>query len=185
MENEDTQEWNVEFNKGRMNTVVQLNQTTPPVWGGTQNTITPRSQLLRKEVPPISGVFGGLICPLGSFNPSTISPNPSIMQTKEAFRTTRDFGESFSITLYHIDVNGVSLSFVEPIIANISFDGNVYSCQNEDLGIIAMSATLDDCIKDFKEGLLFVWNEYGKETDNRLTDDAKELKRRILSHVNQ
>jgi hypothetical protein len=168
-----------------MNTVMQLNQTTPPVWGGNPNAITPRPQLLRRDAQPASGVLGWLICPLGSFNPSTISPNPLIVETKEVVQATRGFGVIFSITLYHIDVNGVDLSFVEPIIANISFDGNVYSCQNEDLGIIAMSATLDDCIKDFKEGILFVWNEYGKETESRLTDDAKELKRRILSHVNQ
>jgi hypothetical protein len=44
---------------------------------------------------------------------------------------------------------------------------------------------LEDCIKDFKDEVTFVYNEYGKEDDNRLTSDAKELKRRILSHVRE
>jgi hypothetical protein len=168
-----------------MNIIAQSNQPIPPIWGGNQNIITPRPPLLRRDVQSTSGVLGGSIFPLSSFNTLTISPNPSIAQTKEAFQATKDFGTIFSITLYHIDVNGTSLSFVEPIIANVSFDGNVYSCQNQDLGILAISTTLDDCVEDFKEEVLFVWNEYGKETDSRLTDDAKELKRRILSHVNQ
>jgi len=46
-----------------------------------------------------------------------------------------------------------------------------------------MSPTLESCIEEFKEEILFVWNEYGKEEDRRLTADAKALKEKILKHV--
>jgi len=59
----------------------------------------------------------------------------------------------------------------------------VYFCQNEDLDIVSMSAKLEDCVKNFEDEILFVWNEYGKEDDSKLTNDAKELKRKILQYV--
>lgn len=88
-------------------------------------------------------------------------------------------------TLDHIDIGNQVLPFTKPLIANISLDKDVFLCTNEELGIETSSFNLDGCIKDFKSEVAFVYNEYGKEDDNRLTKDAKELKRKILSHLKE
>jgi len=73
--------------------------------------------------------------------------------------------------------------FDEPIIATVSFNDNVYSCQNVELGLLTMSFKLEECIRDFGQEVLFLWNEYGKEDDAKLTSDAKELKAKVLRHI--
>ncbi len=97
----------------------------------------------------------------------------------------KDAQAAYFIALDHITTGDKMLSFAEPIIANVSFRDNVYSCKNEDLGIVAISPKLEECVKDFEAEILFIWNEYGKEDDAKLTSDAKELKTRILCHIKQ
>lgn len=89
----------------------------------------------------------------------------------------------YAIIFDNIKVDGKALRFTEPIVANVSYLGNEYFCQNGDLGIISTSSNLEECIKDFNDEVLFIFNEYGKEDDNKLTDGARELKRRILFHL--
>ena len=181
-----------------MNAILQLEQTAQ-VCGGIQSAVTLRLQLPRENEQFFSGESSNidfLAClPIVSI----ISPKPSTVLTKETFQATNmiagimmtGLADTFSsitkrdrrFMLDHIDISGKILLFAEPIIADISFDDNMYSCKNEDLGIISMSSNLEDCIKDFKDEVLFIWNEYGKEENGRLTSDAKELKRRILSHL--
>ena len=91
----------------------------------------------------------------------------------------------YFIALDHIDVGGKILSFNQSIFARVSNNENGFVCQNEELGIITMAVDLENCIKDFKDEILFVLNEYGKEDDSKLTSDAKELKRKILAYVKQ
>jgi hypothetical protein len=86
-------------------------------------------------------------------------------------------------TVDHLDYDNQTLAFVKPIVANISFDNDIFTCQNEELGIISASPNLDDCTKDFKNELLFIYKEYGKEEDGKLTEGAKKLKRKILAYV--
>ena len=97
----------------------------------------------------------------------------------------KDAQAEYFIALDHVTTGDKILSFAEPIIANVSFRDNVYSCQNEGLGIVAISPKLEECIKDFEDEILFIWNEYGKEDNAKLTSDAKELKGRILRHIKQ
>jgi hypothetical protein len=70
-----------------------------------------------------------------------------------------------------------------PIIVSVSFRDNVYSCENKELGIISVSPKLEECVKDFEEEIVLIWNEYGKEDSSKLTSDAKELKAKILRYV--
>lgn len=113
--------------------------------------------------------------------------NYVIPNSTQTFARSQIFDENavYHIALERIDTDGKMLRFVEPITASIAFHDNAYFCQNEELGILSMSASFEDCIKDFQEEILFVWNEYGKEDDNRLTNDAKELKRRILRYISK
>ena len=97
----------------------------------------------------------------------------------------KDAQAAYFIALDHVTTGDKMLSFAEPIIANVSFSDNVYSCKNEELGIVAISPKLEECVKDFEDEILFIWNDYGKEDNVKLTSDAKELKRRILRHIKQ
>ena len=85
--------------------------------------------------------------------------------------------------LDRVSYDGKCLRFREPIKANVTYRDNMYYCQNSDLGIISSSSSLDECIKDLQDEVVFLWNEYGKEEDSKLTKGAKELKAKILSHV--
>jgi hypothetical protein len=91
----------------------------------------------------------------------------------------------FVFALGHIKMGRQALRLAKPITVNATLQDNMYSCRNEDLGIVSVSAKLKDCVKDFEEEIVFLWNEYGKENDARLTNDAKELKRKILNYIGQ
>ena len=95
----------------------------------------------------------------------------------------KDGQAAYFIALDHVTIGAEMLSFAEPIIANVSLRDDVYFCRNEELGIVAVSPKLEGCVKDFEDEIIFIWNEYGKENDAKLTSDAKELKRRILRYV--
>ena len=43
-----------------------------------------------------------------------------------------------------------------------------------------MSPQLEECVNDFEEEIILIWNEYGKEDSSKLTSDAKDLKAKIL-----
>jgi len=117
----------------------------------------------------------------------TTTRNYAIPDFTKTFTRTSIFDENavYLVALNHIDTDGARLRFAEPITASIAYHDNAYFCQNEDFSIFSMSAKLEDCIKDFQEEILFIWKEYGEEDDNKLTDDAKELKGKILSRIKQ
>ncbi len=119
-------------------------------------------------------------------NATTIVTGEYVLSTK---MLVGDFRLSeishYFIRFDHINVDGKTLHFTEPIAANVTYQDKAYFCRNEDLDIATVSTKLEDCIKDFNEEILFVWKEYGKEDDDKLTDDAKILKRKILQHVNK
>jgi hypothetical protein len=189
----------------------QLGQIASQVWGAQHGSLTvPEMQPLPEKVQCISGAtivsaaldsfpYGIIVQGL----PSNILPSQGseIVQPIEALASTfwnvaakksiitTELGKNFVLTpLYfvvidHIDVDGNTLRFMEPITAKVTYRDNMYYCQNEDLGITSMSTRWEGCVKDFQDEILFIWNEYGKEDEGRLTDDAKELKRRILTHI--
>jgi hypothetical protein len=65
----------------------------------------------------------------------------------------------------------------------MSCSDNVYSCKNEELGIVSISPNLEECIQDFEDEILFFWKEYGQENNSKLTNDAIELKEKFLRYV--
>ena len=91
---------------------------------------------------------------------------------------------SFSqIDFYRIISDKKELRLVEPITAMIVFRENRCIMENKEIGIISVSTDYDKCLKDFNDEVFFTWNEYGKADDDKLTDDAKDLKNKILRHV--
>jgi AbrB family looped-hinge helix DNA binding protein len=117
-------------------------------------------------------------------------PYAQLSTPKEIKRLLADLREkdktaAYFIALDHVLAEDSTLSFIQPIIANVSLTNNIYSCQNSELGIVAMSPKLEECVKDFEKEILFIWNEYGKEDSSKLTNDAKELKAKILRYIKQ
>ncbi len=114
--------------------------------------------------------------------------NQQFADTKEVKKLLSNLREKDKVAEYFIALDRIktgdtALSFDVPIIANVSFKDNVYSCQNKELGIISMSPQLEECVKDFEEEILLIWNEYGKEDSAKLTSDAKDLKAKILQYI--
>ncbi len=105
----------------------------------------------------------------------------------QALTGTLTYNENavYYLVLDRIDTDSGKLRLVEPIAASVTYQDSAYFCQNEELGIASLSPKLDECIKEFQDEVLFVWNEYGKESDDKLTDGAKELKRRIRQFVSK
>jgi hypothetical protein len=105
--------------------------------------------------------------------------------------TTNQTGQAFGFALppiYCISIDSVTsdkkkICWSQPIIAVVGYQNKLYAMENKDLGIIVMSADYDKCCQDFKDELLFILNAYGKEKDENLTSDAKELKKRILQYL--
>ena len=65
----------------------------------------------------------------------------------------------------------------------IDFRDNIWTMENKEFGIISMSEDFEECLRDFNEEVYFAYEEYGQEDDINLTEDAKELKRKILQYV--
>jgi len=190
-----------------MSATLQLVKTAPPAWGAKQDLVIPELQSLLERTQPIPNVDVVIEPSLYIHVLQTTSANFLVAQTKGVFKEIDTAFDMFTtlatkkyaarakfdrnlkspsiyhITLERIDADGKILRFVQPITANVTYQEGVYFCQNEDLDIVSMSAKLEDCVKNFEDEILFVWNEYGKEDDSKLTNDAKELKRKILQYV--
>lgn len=97
----------------------------------------------------------------------------------------KDAEAAYFIALDHVVAEDKTISLVEPIFIHVSFNDGLYSCKNQDLGVVTISPKLEECVKEFENEIIFILNEYGKEDDAHLTSDAKELKKAILKHVKQ
>lgn len=85
--------------------------------------------------------------------------------------------------LYHIISGKKGLSLMKPIEYTIDFRDGIWTMENKDLGIISISNGYKECFSDFNDEVFFIYEEYGQEEDDKLTKDAKELKRKILQHI--
>jgi hypothetical protein len=117
-----------------------------------------------------------------SMNPNSVTFDRVIISENSKKETVED-RKIEKVSFDKVKVKGRTLKFTEPIIADVSFTDNVYSCQNSEFGIITAAPKLPDCLKSFEEEIRFIYNEYALESDDKLTDDAKELKNKILHRI--
>lgn len=78
---------------------------------------------------------------------------------------------------------GKQVGLSKPIRGVFSFTDKLYSLENKELGIFSVNKDPDECLREFESDVSFVLSEYGEESEDRLTDDAKQLKRKILHYV--
>ncbi|MGP8329112.1 MAG: hypothetical protein ACT6FF_02175 [Methanosarcinaceae archaeon] len=70
-----------------------------------------------------------------------------------------------------------------PIEVNLNFVGNLWECSNEELDIFLVSPDIEQLKEDFEEEFFVMWDVYSKESDEKLTENARRIKYKILSFV--
>jgi hypothetical protein len=184
-----------------MSDTLQLTKIAPQLWEPKHDQVIPELQSLPKGIQSISKADVAIEPLPFAFATQTLYAILSALQVKEINTTIGMFPTSvptkaeldkgillsplYFVAVDHINVDGNTLRLMEPITANVTYQDSMYFCQNEDLGIVSMSAKLEDCVRSFQEEVVFLFNEYGKEDDDRLTKDARELKRKILHYINK
>lgn len=94
--------------------------------------------------------------------------------------------EDFNKTALKIILsNGKELQLKKPLPIGIDWQKKNWIMKNLDLGIITTSKDYDTCLKEFKDEFYFVWTEYGLTNDNELTKSGLNLKKKILSYLDE
>ena len=70
-----------------------------------------------------------------------------------------------------------------PIEINLNFAGDLWECSNEELDIFLVASDIEQLKKDFEEEFFVMWDVYSKESDDKLTEKARQIKYNILSFV--
>lgn len=70
-----------------------------------------------------------------------------------------------------------------PIDINLNFAGDLWECSNEELDIFLVASDIEQLKKDFEEEFFVMWDVYSKESDDKLTEKARQIKYNILSFV--
>lgn len=88
-----------------------------------------------------------------------------------------------NLELFDIISDEKRLLLRKPIEVTPDFRDGMWIMENKDFDIISMSTDYEECLRDFHDEVFFVYEEYGQEDDDKLTNGAKELKRKILQYV--
>ena len=75
------------------------------------------------------------------------------------------------------------LQFSQPLIVSVDYKEDAWIMENRELSAVSISSDYDECLDNFHKEIFFIWKEYGETSDNELTQDAKDLKNKILEYV--
>lgn len=79
-----------------------------------------------------------------------------------------------------------NISFKQPImVRRRTIEGNCVSLEYEPLGVYAAGETLRDARESFWEDVAFMWRSYVKEDAEKLTEDAKNLKDKLMEYLTE
>lgn len=79
--------------------------------------------------------------------------------------------------------NDDELELSQPLIVSIDYEDGAWIFKNEELDIFIVNPDYDVGLCEFNEEVLFVWKEYGKSDTTDLTEDAIDLKNKILQYT--
>jgi len=89
-----------------------------------------------------------------------------------------------SLTVQRIlSSKGQELVLSESLVISVDYEDDSWIMKNDELGIVAMNRDYDETVNEFNDEFAFVWKQYGSAPDNKLTDDAKQLKNKIVHYV--
>ena len=90
---------------------------------------------------------------------------------------------SSSHTFENIKWGDHRIQLERPIEINLNFAGDLWECSNEELDIFLVASDIEQLKKDFEEEFFVMWDVYSKESDDKLTEKARQIKYNILSFV--
>jgi len=70
-----------------------------------------------------------------------------------------------------------------PIEITLNFVGDLWECFYEELDIFLVASDIEQLKEDFEEEFFVMWDVYSKESDDNLTEKARQIKYNILSFV--
>jgi hypothetical protein len=73
--------------------------------------------------------------------------------------------------------------FKEPIQIQVDFQDGIWIHQNETFGILGYGKSRAESLDAFRMEFVACWETIASEDDSKLTDDAKELKKKLKNLV--
>lgn len=89
--------------------------------------------------------------------------------------------ETWDFENFHSDVDVIQLK--NPIKANVDFIDKMIVIENEEFNILCISENWDDCLEQFNEFFIFLWENFAEEANDKLTKDGIILKEKLLNSV--
>lgn len=84
-----------------------------------------------------------------------------------------------------IQSQDITLNLKEYLELKPIFDNKEVVFDMPNLNIIASASTRDEAIMELQSDMVWLWKEYAEEDDNTLSEDAIELKRRLIDMVSE
>ena len=72
---------------------------------------------------------------------------------------------------------------VVPVMVKVELHTEGWMIYHEDLNILTVAPTVEECIDDFQEYFYTLWKEYANKKDDELTDSGQVLKYKILDII--
>lgn len=76
-------------------------------------------------------------------------------------------------------INETKAKLSEPFSLNIQFENQHYIVSHADLGLLAVSGSLDKAVTEIQEEFSELWEEYVTCSEEELTEDAKALRAKL------
>ncbi|MDG6222327.1 MAG: hypothetical protein QCH99_03595 [Candidatus Bathyarchaeota archaeon] len=108
---------------------------------------------------------------------SVLSSSASLDYSKEYTKSPR------CIHINRINLGNRPIELARDIPALVKLNKEGYLFENNELGIFTVNRNFDQGLEEFKEDISFLITEYGEATEADLTQDARQLRQRILTYV--
>ena len=82
-----------------------------------------------------------------------------------------------------IEADGRVFSFKPSLLVHLRQEGGYWAACNEDFDIEAVSQSSEGAIESLGDEIAMLWAHIVSETDDNLTKDARDLKRRLLKRI--
>ena len=82
-----------------------------------------------------------------------------------------------------INYNDYSFELKDSLIAKVDFIDRMVVLENEDLNILCISDSWDECIEQFEEFFIYLWEEFALASDEELTMDGRVFKNKLKGLV--
>lgn len=86
-----------------------------------------------------------------------------------------------TVILSKICASGITLELRQPLVIEPQLLEQEFILKWPAFNIIASGATREEAINTFEEDFVWLWKEYGKYDDNKLSPDALQLKKDLLA----